>query len=334
MSTNVTATARHEIGTIRAAKAPIRVLVAGDANLDIVLQGDVVPRFGQAEQLLSSADVVLGSSAGICASGIAKLGIEVSVCGRVGDDLFGNEVVRLLEERGVGTSLIERSTQSTGITVVLSGGDDRAILTHLGAMAEIQGDSVIRALDESEATHLHVAAFYLLPALAASFPEVLREARRRGVTTSLDTNWDPVQDWSGLEPCLPLLDVLLPNAAEALALARRCGSVASTPLEAARSLALAGPTVVVKDGAAGAFAVSPDGRVLRAPSLPVDAVDTTGAGDSFDAGFLAAWCAGASLNDSLRCGVIAGSLSTRAAGGTKAQATAAEISMELGSSVR
>lgn len=311
----------------------MRVLVAGDANLDLVLRGDVVPRFGQAEQLLDSADLVLGSSAGICASGLARLGLDVTLAARVGTDVFGDQTLRLLEANGVETAAILRSEEPTGVSVILSGVDDRAILTLTGAMAGLTAADVRDATFPEPAEgkgrigqirHLHVASYFLLPALADGLPTLLAEARERGVTTSLDTNWDPAQAWAGVAECLPHLDVFLPNAAEALAIARALGGKPEDAESAARLLAGHGPVVAVKDGAAGGFAVAGD-LLARAPGLAMDVVDTTGAGDSFDAGFLAAWLSGLDLATAVRWGTAAGSLSTRGAGGTGGQPTRAEL---------
>ncbi len=140
---------------------------------------------------------------------------------------------------------------------------------------------------------------------------------RHGLTTSLDTNWDPAEAWAGVEACLPHLDVFLPNAAEAVAIARSLGADVADAEAAARVLAARGPIVAVKDGAAGGFAVAGE-QLVRAPGLAVEVVDTTGAGDSFDAGFLCAWLAGKDLATAVRWGTAAGSLSTRGSGGTAA----------------
>lgn len=301
-----------------------RVLVAGDANLDLILRGDVVPRFGQVEQLLDAADLVLGSSAGICASGLARLGVETLLCARVGHDLFGAETLRLLAEGGIDTMHVRTMEGPTALSVILSDPEDRAILTLPGVMADLTAADVVDAAERGGATHVHVASFFLLPALAAELPQALARLRGHGVTTSLDTNWDPSGEWTGVDACLPLLDVLLPNATEAVALAAACGLPHGDALEAAIALASRGPLVVVKDGAAGGFAVS-GGDVVRGAGIALDVVDTTGAGDSFDAGFLAAWTSGRPLDDTVRWAAIAGSLSTRGAGGTGAQATPDEI---------
>lgn len=311
----------------------MRILVAGDANLDLVLRGDVVPRFGQAEQLLESADLVLGSSAGICASGFARLDADVALVARIGADTFGDRTLELLAANGVGTGAVLRTAAPTGVSVILSGADDRAILTLTGAMALLTAADVKARLfpdggSGAAAAHLHVAAFFLLPALAEGLPGLLAEARAQGVTTSLDTNWDPAQAWTGVAECLPHLDVFLPNATEAVAIARALGGDPADAEAAARQLAAHGPVVVVKDGAAGAFAVAGE-QLMRAPGLRVAVVDTTGAGDSFDAGFLTAWLENRDLPTAVRWGTAAGSLSTTGPGGTGGQATRAELKAAL-----
>ncbi len=305
-----------------------RVLVAGDANLDLVLRGDVRPRFGQAEQYLSDAALVLGSSAGICASGLARLGVEVGVVARVGTDFFGERTRELLAAHGVDATEVATVPGPTGLSVILSD-SDRSILTLPGAMVTLRVEDVWAAVQRRRATHLHLASFYLVPDLCARGAELLARARAAGLTTSLDTNWDPQESWAGVEGCLPHLDVLLPNATEAVQLAHRLGGDPPVDAEeAADRLAARGPLVVVKDGAAGSFAVSGD-RLLRTGSLAVDAVDTTGAGDSFDAGFLTAWLEGRPLEECLRWAAAAGSISVTGTGGTGRQATRADVEAAL-----
>lgn len=305
-----------------------KILVAGDANLDLVLRGDVVPRFGQAEQLLDGADLVLGSSAGICAAGLARLGVDTAIVARIGTDVFGDRTRELLVRAGVDIEALRVVDEPTGISVILSAPEDRSILTLTGALAGVTADEVLAASEG--VAHVHFASYFLVPTLAAELPAVLAALRARGVTTSLDTNWDPSEAWSGVAECLPLVDLLLPNASEAIALAGVLGGdaivadAADAVEEAARRLAAVGPTVIVKHGAAGGLAVS-GSDVLRAAGLVVDVVDTTGAGDSFDAGFLAAWVERRPLQEALRRAAVAGSLSTRGAGGTGGQATSAEV---------
>ncbi|MET1053598.1 MAG: carbohydrate kinase family protein, partial [Mycetocola sp.] len=185
--------------------------------------------------------------------------------------------------------------------------------------------------------HVHVASYFLQPGLAADLPALLTRVRASGASVSLDTNWDPAERWSGLAEVLPLVDVLLPNADEVIAIAGALPGVdagadsGSDPIAAAATrIAELGPTVVVKAGKAGGRSFGPDGGASAALGLELDVVDTTGAGDSFDAGYLAALIAGVTdATERLRWAAVAGSLSTRAAGGTTAQATRAELEAHL-----
>ena len=298
------------------------VLVVGDANPDLVLTGDVVPRFGQAEQLLDGAELLLGGSAAIVASGLARLGIPTALAAVVGDDHFGRLVLGRLQERGVDTSRVRLDPElPTGLSVILDRGGDRAIMTRLGTIPRLRSEQVRAAVAELRPAHVHVASYFLQPALAAELPDLFGELRAQGRTTSLDPNWDPAERWHGLAELLPLVDVLLPNRAEERAIAGALG---------VESLSGLGPRVVVKSGADGAESHGPDGTVTRAAGLAIEVVDTTGAGDSFDAGYLAAMSHG--ITDEsvrLRWATVAGSLSTRSAGGTGAQPTAEELAAAL-----
>lgn len=305
------------------------VLVVGDANVDLVLRGDVVPRFGQAEQLLESGDLVLGGSASIVACGLARLGVPTSLVARVGDDVLGRFTLDALRACGVRTDLVEVDpTLPTGLSVILSAPHDRAILTVPGTIPTLTPARVADVLAATDARHVHVASYFLQPALASGLPQVLGVARARGMTTSLDTNWDPAERWVGVADALDGVDVLLPNVAELRAIARAAGEAgaAADDRELGRRLARRGPRVVVKAGADGGWSVAADGAEHDAEGLSVEVVDTTGAGDSFDAGYLAALAHGVDDEDErLRWATTAGSLSTLGAGGTGRQATLADL---------
>ncbi len=306
------------------------ILVAGEANLDLVLTGDVVPRFGQAEQLVDGGSLVLGGSAAIVAHGLARLGVDVRFVAIVGDDDFGRIAVAALAASGVLVDDVTvHESLPTGVSVILSAPHDRAILTVPGTIPVLTAADVLRALDArpAELTHLHVASYFLQPALAAGLPALLAEVSSRGITTSLDTNWDPAARWAGLGEVLETLDLLFPNLEELRAIAIALGSAAdSSDEEHAGFLAARGPRVIVKAGADGGWSIDRVGVVTRAAGIRLDVVDTTGAGDSFDAGYLAALAAGITDEEErLRWATVAGSLSTRAVGGTAAQADAAEL---------
>ncbi|MFF4614738.1 carbohydrate kinase family protein [Nonomuraea jabiensis] len=294
------------------------LLVVGDANPDVVLSG--APRglaYGQREQLVSGGDLVLGGSGAITACGAARLGLRTAFAGRVGDDAAGRFVLDALADRGVDVSRCVIDSRSTAMTVVLADGADRAILTSPGCLPYLTVEDLPRGV----ARHVHVSSYFLQPGLAPGLPGFLAEERRAGATTSLDTNDDPAGEWEGLGEVLAEVDVFLPNAAEARAVAARLFDAGPERLEAAAArIGGLGPTVVVKDGGEGALAWQA-GELTRAPAVPVEPVDTVGAGDSFNAGLLAARLRGMSLRECLRVAVTCGSLSTQAAGGTAAQPT-------------
>jgi sugar/nucleoside kinase (ribokinase family) len=294
----------------------VDLLVLGDANPDLVLMGDVEPAFGQAERLVDEAQLTVGGSGAILACGAARLRLRVAFCGVVGDDLFGRFMRDELDGRGVDVrGLVVDPSRRTGLTVVLARPHDRAILTYEGAIGELRVDRIDPEL-LAAARHVHVSSYYLQRALAPDLPALFEGVRGRKATTSLDPNWDPSERWDGgLRELLPHTDVFLPNATEATRIAR----VASVDEAAASLSALAG-LVVVKAGRDGAVA-GLDGRFVRAAAPSVDAMDTTGAGDGFDAGFLASWLAGDDLERALAIANACGALSTRALGGVTAQPT-------------
>jgi sugar/nucleoside kinase (ribokinase family) len=310
------------------ADKPFDLLVAGEINPDLILSGNVEPAFNQAEKLVDSANLLVGSSSAIFACGAARLGLKVAFAGICGDDFFGRFMLAEMTKRGIDIShiLVDPSLQ-TGISVILNRGGDRAILTHPGCIATLRAEQIPDDLLE-QSLHLHVASYFLQTALQPGLPDLFTRAHSFGLTTSLDPNWDPSGEWRSLDTLLRLVDVFLPNAVEAQAL-----SGATTVEAALDDLSRICNTVAVKLGEKGAIAVRAAGHA-RVPAPVVAVVDTVGAGDSFDAGFLYGWLKGWSLEETLRLGAACGSLSTRAAGGTAAQPSLDEASRYAGRTPR
>jgi sugar/nucleoside kinase (ribokinase family) len=257
----------------------------------------------------------------ILACGAARLGLSVAMVGVVGDDALGRFMLAAMAEHGLATDAVRVDPAApTGASVILSDGRDRAILTAAGTIPRLRIADVPPGL-VARARHVHVGSVFLLDDARADLPGLFRRVRAGGATTSLDTNWDPRGTWDGgVRSLLAETDVFLPNAAEATRIAG-----VDDPEGAARALLALGPRVVaIKLGPAGALAIAADGRTSRVPAVPVEPVDTTGAGDSFDAGFLAAWLAGRPLGACLAIGVACGALATRGLGGTASQPTLAE----------
>jgi sugar/nucleoside kinase (ribokinase family) len=305
--------------------------VIGDVNPDIlVIDDDAMPEFGQVEKYVGTIRMTVGGSSAITACGAARLGLRVAHGGVVGDDVLGRAILEALRERGVDTSTVAFDPViPTGATVILGKGDHRALLTATGTIDRLRAEDVPREV-LPQIRHLHAGSTGIQPQLRPGLPDLFRAARMAGVTCSFDTNWDPDGRWEGIDPMLAATDVFMPNEREAALI-----SGVADPLEAARALvaraeaagrdAGADPiTVVVKMGADGALAVRGD-EALRLPADRVQVIDSTGAGDSFDAGFLYGYLDGRSLGESLALAVACGTLSTRAVGGVDGQATLEEV---------
>ncbi len=293
------------------------VLIVGELNVDLILKGDVTPEFGQVEKVVDDLALCGGSSSAIFAVSAAKMGLRVLFSSRVGDDPFGRFMVEELQRNGLDARYITVDPEvRTGATVILSRGQDRAMLTYPGSMADMDARDVDAVWFE-QARHLHVASPFLLTKLRPDLPRMMARAHAQGMTVSLDTNWDPSEEWA-VDDLLEHTDILLPNEAELLAISEE------REMEAALERLLPRvPVIAVKRGAAGALVATRDERIT-APAYPVEVHDTTGAGDSFDGGFLAGWLRGEPLGTCARLGSICGSLTTAVAGGLNGQPTWAE----------
>jgi sugar/nucleoside kinase (ribokinase family) len=294
------------------------ILVAGELNPDLILSGNITPEFNQVEKLVDSATLTIGSSSAIFASQAALLGLKVAFIGVCGDDLFGRFMLEKMQGRGVDISnVILNPDGQTGLSVILNRGDDRAILTHSGLIGSLRAmdvtDNLIRL-----ARHLHVASYFIQNALRPGLRDLFGRARSADLSTSLDTNWDPSGEWHGVDELLQLTDIFLPNEKEALAMG------AAPVLEnALQILSHKCKVVAVKCGKGGAYAIQ-GGISAYAPALEVQVVDTVGAGDNFDAGFLYGWLKGWDLKMTLKLATACGSLSTQGEGGVSAQPTLEE----------
>lgn len=292
------------------------VLAAGDLNVDLILSGAALPQPGR-EVLAGGARYAVGGSAGIFAVNAAALGLSVALAARVGDDVPGQFLRDELRAARVETSgIITIAGSPTGVTVVfgLAGQHQKALVTCRGAMEELNERDVPDAL-LGRAQHVHLASYYLLPRLQADFARLIERVRAAGATISLDTNDDPSEQWSGgLPQLLRGVDVFFPNRREALAIARE-----SDLCRAGEKLAALCGIVAIKADADGALLFTDGGRTrLRAAAEPVKFVEATGAGDSFDAGFLARWLGGATLEECLRFANACGARAVTAEGGTEA----------------
>jgi len=290
------------------------VTIAGEINLDLILYGMPEQMPVERELLASDFRMTLGSSSAILAHNLAALGLSVGFITRVGDDALGAIALDRLMKQGVDLSKIKRicGGSSTGVTVLLVHEGNRHILTYPGTMCEMVSDDL--DLDYlASGRHFHISSLFLLKALSPALPAVCRDLKAKGLTISLDTNDDPSDQWGEpLDELLGLVDVFLPNDDEA------CRITGETSPEAAlRALSARVPVVAVKCGKRGSI-VGKGGQSWYVPAESVVPVDTIGAGDSYNAGFLTAFLRGEVLEQCAALGNRAAALSTQRPGGTEA----------------
>ena len=254
-----------------------------------------------------------GSSSAIVAHNAAALGLRVRFVTVVGDDDFGRIALERLRRGGVETSgSIIDPTLTTGVTIMLPHGEVRHSLSYLGSITALTAEH-LHLDDLAQARHLHISSLYLQTGLHRGIVEVLRYLKAAGLTISLDTNDDPANQWGPpLYDMLPFVDVFMPNEGE---ISRMTGAADIDVAISAFDSKV--PTVVVKRGKRGCR-VRHLGQVTEVPGIAVNPVDTIGAGDSFDAGFLYAYLKGNDPIASARAGNITGALSTLSPGGTEA----------------
>jgi sugar/nucleoside kinase (ribokinase family) len=291
----------------------------GELNPDLILSDySSFPEPGK-EVVVEDCTLTMGSAGAICAMGLAKLGNRVGFVSKVGADTYGDFCLGILRNAGIDTTGVDRDPASkTGITVSVSSSRDRALISFLGATLEQEGACITPAF-LSGYQHLHITSFFLQPRMRARLGEILTMATAQGLTTSLDPGFDPAERWDGgLHEVLRQIDVFLPNAVEIAGV-----SGEQDPVRGIARLQNGRTLTVAKLGAAGCVTVS-DGQCYRATAFPVHPVDTTGAGDTFNAGFLHCWLRRRPMAECLRFASACGAISTLAPGGTGSQPTEQE----------
>jgi sugar/nucleoside kinase (ribokinase family) len=292
----------------------IDVCVVGELNLDLILYGIPKNLTADRELLASGLAFTLGSSSAIFAHNLCVLGTPVGFVSKVGRDPLGKMAAERLSAAGVETTRVKQATSkvSTGLTVVLPHTQHRYILTYPGAMFEMQYSDIDMDYVLG-ARHLHLSSFFLHRGLRPRILDLFRRAKEAGLTTSLDSNDDPKNEWGrDLHEVLKYVDLFFPNDREAKKVAQ------TTDLSQALNL-LAGlsSVVVVKRGSGSAICRMGDEQWSLSPPA-VTMVDDVGAGDTFDAGFVYMYLRKAKLEDCLAFANIAAAYSVTKEGGTEA----------------
>lgn len=290
------------------------VCVVGEINPDLILYGLPKELKPEQEAMIEGFRLTLGGSSAIFAHNLAALGTHVGMVAKVASDPFGKMSIEWLEAAGVDMThtLHSASETPTGLSVILARPEHRFVLTYPGTMFELKYEQL--DLDYVfSVRHLHLASYFLHRALRPKIAELFRKAKGKGLTTSLDTNDDPDEEWSAeLLEVLPFVDIFFPNEREAKKIAQT-----EDLRQAMANLSNLSGLVVVKLGAEGARAREVS-KEWQCPGIKVKSVDAVGAGDSFDAGFIHRFLQGASVESCLEFANRIGAFSTTRAGGTEA----------------
>ncbi|MCJ8010916.1 carbohydrate kinase family protein [Paenibacillus sp. KQZ6P-2] len=300
----------------------MKIVVIGELNVDVILSGtDLIPEWNR-EKLIDSFDIVLGSSSAITACALAGIGAEVHFVSIVGEDDFGRFCVKELERMQVNTMHVIRDPEvKTGVTLSFSTPSDRGLLTYPGSIPLLKPEKIPAKVFE-DADHVHFGSYFLQDGMRPHWEDLFARLRSQGITTSFDTGWDVHGMWhrDGIDRLLPHTDLFIPSEEEIIHIYQT-----DSVEEAGRRLPVGANTVAVKCGSKGAMLLTPGKDPEMIPSFKVTPVDTTGAGDAFNAGLIYAFRSGLRGHDMVRFANASGAISTQGVGGTGSLPTTQKI---------
>lgn len=305
----------------------------GNVVVDVLARPvDTLPPSGGLS-LVRDIRLALGGCASNTAAALGRMGARVSLLARVGRDPLGDFAVNELKRAGVECSRVFRSlkTPTAATAVLIDSRAQRSFLHSVAANAELSPRDIDPSVFRSF-SHLHVGGYFLFPGLdGAPMGRVLASARKRGLVTSLDTAWDFENRWMrALRPCLPHLDHFMPSEREVRSLLGHCRLRAA----AAAFIRLGARCVVIKRGEKGAYLRHRTGWEITLPARKTRAVDTTGAGDCFCAGYVRGLIEQRPLSECLAFGCAAGTLAVQALGATAGVVSWKQVKAAVGKTRR
>ncbi|OUS04110.1 hypothetical protein A9Q96_14180 [Rhodobacterales bacterium 52_120_T64] len=286
-----------------------KILCVGRLYCDLVFSGvPKLPVVGE-EVFADNLSTHAGGGAFITAAYLAAAGQKVGLCSVIPSGPFGEVIEAEIRNSKIDLSQCRKAPtgSSPQVTVAITSSSDRAFLTKRSGLAV--PDTITAAMDDSELSHVHIAELATL----SEFPILVQMAKVRGLTISLDCSWDA--DVIGEPMSRDLfrgIDLFLPNEKELRALFCIDGEIADHQIEISHHV----PIVAVKRGEDGAKLIT-ETSIIDAPANSCEVIDTTGAGDAFNAGFILSWINGRPLSDCLRTGNLSGSEATKHIGGAK-----------------
>lgn len=298
------------------------VIAIGELNVDLILNGidrdiEIGKEIFAKEMLLT-----LGSSTAIFAANTSSLGAKVGFVGMIGKDSFGQLVKDSLESKGVSIDfIIETDKYATGVTVGMNYGEDRAMVTYQGPMDVMTFNDIDISVFE-HTKHIHISSVFVQAGLKKDLVKILKYATEKGITTSLDVQWDPSEEWDfDYKEILPYVTVFMPNETE-ITLITHSDSLEEA-IEKVKPLI---HICAIKQGNKGSLLLQKDSENHFLSSfLNTEVVDAIGAGDSFNSGFIYQFVNGGSPEECQYMGNLTGAINTTSAGGTGAFPSKKEI---------
>jgi sugar/nucleoside kinase (ribokinase family) len=288
------------------------IFILGELNVDLIFSGENITPEWNREKLVDHFEQVLGSSSAITACVLAGLGHQVYFVGMVGDDPFGHFCIEQLKDKGVHTDYITVDPGlKTGVTLSLTTPKDRALITYMGAISKLTKEYLPENLYDM-ADHIHFGSYYLQEDARLQWKEIFAEAHKHQVSTSFDTGWDPNNQWyrEDLLELLEFTDLFIPSQEELFSILN-IDNITDVPA----CLPEKRGTVAIKRGKNGSVLLDQDADFISVEGYKVNPIDTTGAGDSFNAGLISGFLQNKRGEELLRFANACGALATLRIGG-------------------
>lgn len=281
-----------------------------------------VPTWGELYSVEQPINLNIGGNAAIFSACASRLGLQAGLMGKIGDDEIGQVLLKKLKDASVDVSFVSLSrNKPTAATLVIANDTgERSFYHHIGANAEFGlGDVDFTSLYEAKA--LLLCSYFIMPDLDGDPAKtILKQAKENNMVTFFDVAWDPTGNWS-LDEILNYVDVFIPNEDEITRIMKK-----KDVADAIHELLDAGvQTVAVKLGSKGCYIENNEGEIIQLKAHNVKALDTTGAGDTFNAGFVYGILSGWDLDITARFANAAAAISVTKLGGATAAPTLNEV---------
>lgn len=299
-----------------------KVLIIGNVNPDIVLiDVNEYPQMGQ-ELWINDCKVVMGGGAGNCSIDLSKLGCSTYLLSKVGTDFFGKFLLEGFNKYNVNTQFVQVNEKiMTGMSIAITKKKERSFISFKDKQSHINFNNMSDN-DLQRFSHVHLMGYNKKN--SNSYIEFCKRVKALNISISADVGWDSTEKWdSSILNFLKEVDIFIPNEVEA-----KNYSGKENKIDALDFLSNYVDTIVIKLGGNGCIAKS-KGKFFKKSSFNVQTIDTIGAGDAFDSGFIYAYINGMDIEKCLDYANTCGAISTTLYGATDAFPTLEQLENQL-----